>query len=199
MEAPRIRSVWRSGPEFLARFDAEARVLHPIEPVNLPANTPVSVDLHFADRRADFHLHALVRAGEPRALAFLEEERDRLELVLTCARGESLPYFKRRHTRYPCDLAARVRLPNGEERDARAIDISEGGTRLAVTSGDWRQDLNVRLSLSFVGEKIPLSLRARIASFCETRAERSVGFEFLFDSAAQRAAVQRAVAKLATR
>jgi len=191
MSAPRIRSVWQQGAEFLARFDPATRVLRPAEPVSVPSKTTVSVNLVFNDRRVEFHLHALVSDGN---LEFLEEERDRLELVLTCARGESLPYFKRRHPRYPCSLPVSVRMPDGTERKTEAVDVSNGGIRLAVKEARWPVDLTIQLAIQ-VGD-LNLKLRGRIASYCTTAIEHAVGVEFLFESAAQRSAVQQAVSSL---
>ncbi len=186
----RIRLEWPTGADFLARFDESSRTLRPLEPIAGPRGMR-SLEIYFHDRKTEFHLHAEVRDG---AIGFLDEERDRLELVLTCARGESLPYFKRRHPRYLCSLPARVTLADGV-LEARAIDLSEGGVRLAVPEHRFRVDLTIRVALSFPRD-LSLELRGRVASFCQSSLERAIGVEFLFESAAQRAKLKAAIQQL---
>lgn len=187
--APRIRIEWQTGADFLARFDEHTRTLRPAEPV--ATREALSLVLFFHDRCAEFHLH-----GEPRdgGIGFLEEERDRLELVLTCARGESLPYFKRRHPRRLCSLPVRVTLPD-RVIEATAVDISEGGIRLAVPERGWRVDLPLKLAIKVRGD-LTLELRGRVASHCRSSLEQAIGVEFLFESAAQRAKAKDAVEQL---
>jgi pSer/pThr/pTyr-binding forkhead associated (FHA) protein len=203
---PDLESVWQTGADYLSNYRQNCepgRLFHPA-PRNaslLPEATPgalLSLNIRFLDRDTNFRVHARVierqTGGEKPGLLveFVREERDRQELVLACAKGESIPYFRRRHERVPCRLPIVVHVGEDDKRPATAVDISEGGTRLVPSHG-LEKGMRVLLSLSFSENKLfpfqrrrSLVLYARVVSIVTRGLQVSAGVEFLFESSKQR-------------
>jgi hypothetical protein len=202
-----LESVYQTGADFLERYEATgetgtffcalARL-----PGQATVGAVVSVNLRFVDRDADFHVHARVveRQADGLRLAFLAEERSRQELVLTCASGESLPYYRRRHERIPCRLEGRLVTPEGRDLEVTLISISEGGALLALVNPPLEQESGARLSISSPGgEPPPPAVTCRIASVIRQGPQEGVGIEFRFSSAVKRDAMHAWVARFRQR
>jgi pSer/pThr/pTyr-binding forkhead associated (FHA) protein len=203
---PKLESVWQTGADFLSayRHDCEpGRFLHPtasdegLVPDAMPGAL-ISLDIRFLDRGTNFHVHARILSYQTGCdkpgmlLEFVKEEKDRQELVLASAKGESIPYFRRRHDRVPCRMPVLIELGKEDKISATAIDISEGGARLIATQGPERE-ARVLLHLSFPHPKLffisrtrRLEISARLVSTVTKGAQKSIGVEFLFESSSQR-------------
>jgi hypothetical protein len=195
----KIESIWPTGEEFLQGHEAAGRTgsfFHPLAEDESPlpgieVGALLSVNLRFLDRQAEFHIHAKVvecrTAGDNRGLRleFLPEERERLELVMACAGGETFPYSQRRHERTACRLPVRVNMEGGRRLDSMAIEISEGGIGL-VPSHTLKTEMSVNLAVFFPGKKKPLNIRGRVAAVIAEGPRQGVGVEFFFDSPEQR-------------
>jgi hypothetical protein len=159
----------------------------------------VSLVVRFEDREAQFHLHARVldrRTGSEKrglSLEFLKEENDRVELLLMAAKGESLPYRRRRHSRIIYELAARIDLA-GVVITAKTNNITEGGVHVALESPP-SEDTELDIELMFPNGT-SLTLRGRVAESIESGPQRGVGIEFLFASSDERDALRDQVALL---
>jgi hypothetical protein len=203
---PNLESVWQTGADFLGNyrqnsdpgrfFYSTARDEHFV--ADATPGSLLSLDIRFLDRGTNFHVHARVLdrqiGGEKPGLLleFIKEEKDREELVVASAKGESIPYFRRRHERFPCRIP--VVIDPGEENkvSATAIDISESGARLIATQG-FERGTRLLLHLLFSDKKLffvprarRLVLHARVVSTVTKGEQKSLGVEFLFESSSQR-------------
>ena len=209
---PKLESIWESGESFLAYHAVEekrpGRFFHPASgDPELPAEgvpgALLSVIIRFRDRNAEFHMHGRVlerrTAGERPGLLieFLEEEREREALVVAFARGESVPYFRRRWERISCNLYVLVHTGWGKRVDALAVDISEGGVYL-VPIHELRVEDMVTLSVTFPGRK-RIAMAGRVASVIPDGPQQGTGIEFLFESKKQRDDLVEQVALLRTK
>lgn len=203
-----LEADWQTGADFLDQFElaGEGTFFVPVpDAASLPTDAVpgaiLSVLIRFIDRGAEFNVHARVmeqHAGERvgLTLAFLEEERARQELVLTCARGESLPYYRRRHERIPCALPVRLETRSGQELETTAISISEGGAQLAMDSPPLEEDDIVWLHIAFPDLDSPLRVRGRVASVIREGPQPAVGIELQFSSVELRDQVRTQIHKL---
>lgn len=191
---PQLESVWDTGAAFLSHLRQDGGVhtfLHLVsDGASVPAfplGTVVWIGLRFEDRGAAFRLHARVverlTEGPPYGLrlAFLDEERDRRELVLACAEGESIPYLRRKAVRTPCDLAADVTRVDGSGFSARLTNVSERGAQ--IQGGPF--EVNERIGLTIALPHGPLRVRARVTSVLKGL-DAGAGLEFQFESTRQR-------------
>lgn len=209
----RLASVWRTGAELLDSLEVRPEgesVLHlPRVDDRIHAAVAdgelVSVDIRLLDRDAEFHLHGRIVGRTLRhgrrglRVALLEEERDRRELVLLCARGQSVPYFRRRYPRVPCCLPAWVAAPHNEEFETTVVTIAEGGAGLTLVSDAIWQDAMVTVSIEFEAGASPLALRSRVASIRRAGLQAGIGVEFLFESREREEALHRHVARIRRR
>jgi hypothetical protein len=204
-----LESVWRTGVEFLAQFQRDpspGTFFHPFSrsprvPARLEAGDLFAVLVRFLDRKAEFRLHARVvevrRGATPPGvvLALLPEEKERRELVLACAEGESVPYRRRRHHRLACSLAARVTPAKGPALAGTVTSLSEGGLRVLLDR-PLESDTPVRAALSFPGRLRKQEVAGRVTSTIAEGDRHSVGVEFLFESQKQRDQVGKLVGAL---
>ena len=189
-----IQSIWKTGSDFLDRFElteSDALLFQPLtSPLPAAATPGALLRLHivFEDRRVDFDVYARVKQREDDGLllAFVPEERRALELVLTSARGESLPYFRRRHPRISIQLPVVLELAaGGAQEETITLSISEGGARLALASLEPPEEARVRLTITFpTGER--QRVHGRVTSVAPDGPLPSLGVEFRFSSAAER-------------
>ncbi len=205
-----LESVWPTGASFKAHYETREEgpgyfVYTAAPGQELPPEAVlgalVSVKLRFVAEEREFAIHARVierrEAASPRGLRleFLPDERDREELILACARGESVPYFKRRHERITCSFKAEVTLANGSTAEGTVHDLSEGGLRLEVERALHVDDL-LRLSFPLPPEAEPLVVHGRVMSLTPTGPEPGAGVAFQFRSAEERDRVAGRVARL---
>lgn len=200
-----LRSVWSTGADFLASFQEgpPPRFFHPV-PVERGLPPPgvgalVSAVIVFEDRDAEFHVHARVidrRDGTIKrglTLEVIPEEQERIEVVLVAARGESLPYRRRRYERIahrmPCVLTA----SDARTWRADSTNVNEGGLHVAVR--DPLPETGVVLTAEFELEG-RRTLRARVVEAIGAGPQQGVGLEFQFVSAEERDAWWDEVAKL---
>ena len=150
----------------------------------------VSVSVRFVDRDTDFHVHAHVvaRVEDGLTLAFLPEERDRQELVLATADGESIPYLRRKAVRTPCRLEVHVTLEDGNAFDGVLSIISERGAQLSQSA--LGTDTRLQLEIVFPTQRVHVA--GRVTGTIRGPQD-GAGIEFLFGSAKQRDAVSAAV------
>ncbi len=209
--APRLDSSWETGAAFMAAYEPREPAGRLWQPVAAgrdlpPGATPgklLQLQLHFRDREASFRIHARVlerrSEGEKRGLLLelLAEEKSCHELVLACAEGESFPYFRRRFERVAAALPVQIQLHRGGKLAATAVEIGEGGAGLVPDHG-LELKSRLRLAIDFP-EDDRLAVQARVVSIMPGGPRRGVGVEFLFESAAQRAAMAERVARLRAR
>ena len=165
-------------------------------PAEATPGAVLSLELVFTDSERRFHVRGRVivrRAeGPKRGLRFelLREEAERQELVLLSARGESVPYRRRTRPRLPCHLPTELSF-DGRTHPAQLVDLSSAGAHL-TTEAMLALDAYVSLELRRAVE--PLTVAARV--MWTAPRERSVGVEFHFASADERALVAVAVREL---
>lgn len=209
-DPPIVRSVWKSGADFLEHYTeadpprifclvAADRELPP----GLSVGTMVSVVVVLEERGTEFHLHARVldrRKGTEKrgvTLELLREERDRIELLLVAARGESIPYFKRRYERIPCRVPCEIVTETGARLSGETTNVNEGGLHARVEPVP-RRDEEVLVDVTLPGDR-RWRIRARVVDVLAEGPQRGVGLEFLFASAEQRDEVRQDVAALRAR
>ena len=207
---PRLESVWQKGSDFLKNFEpgeGPGKFFHPAPddrelPPEATPGVMLSVHIRFQDRDApSFHVHARVlerrASGEKKGLLleFLAEEAERQELVLACAEGESIPFFKRRFERFPCSIPVQVYVGKGRKLESTSVDICERGIGL-VPNHRLKTEMSVRLHILFPNRKKPLTVRGRVASVMLEWPQQSVGIEFLFESIEQKKEMAGQVAML---
>lgn len=206
---PVLQSTWRTGSEFLAKFTPgdPAKLYHPSEdagdpPPGLTVGALVSVVLRFEDRDAEFHVHARIlelHASGPAPgvlLALLPEERTRLELVLTCVVGESVPY-KRRRPRVAIALPVVVRALGKPARTLTASNVNEGGFHLLMDDPGGAPDADARITLEVTWPSGKTHvIKARVIEVIGQGPQRGFGVEFQFRSTEQRDDVAAEVTKL---
>lgn len=157
-----------------------------------------SLVLRFADRDTEFQMHAvlLMRRDGVAVFELLPEERMRHELVLVAARGESLPYRRRRHTRIPCHLVVNVHCNNGQRVSGQATTFGAGGVHLALEK-PIEADQQIFMKIEFSdGRK--MSLVGRVTSCIEEGPKKGNSIEFLFESSDQRKEISAIAAELET-
>jgi hypothetical protein len=202
-----LRSSWKTGAAFLEHLiEADPpRFFHPIpQHDELPAHATVgailSVTIVIEERAAEVHLHARVldrRDGTKRhglTLEILPAERDRFEFVLVAARGESLPFWRRRHPRMPYVAPCRISPAGRPPLEGTTTNINAAGTHVAVEPV-LRQDAEVEVE--FRPRNGPAwSIRGRVAEVIREGPQRGLSIEFLFSSAEQRDAVRARIERL---
>ncbi len=209
---PRLESSWATGAEFLENHLADPKgpgvFFHPIPrnrdlPPDARTGALFLVNVRLLDRNANIFIHARVirrhASGEKRGLdlEFLDQEHDSQELLLACARGESVPWFRRRHERTECRLPVRVTFGKNERLDSVAIDVSEGGTCL-LSDRALDPEAVVTVSISF-SKKRRIYVKGRVEWARPYGPQQAAGIEFLFESAGQRDEMSRNVALLRSR
>jgi hypothetical protein len=204
-----VESVWRTGAEFLAQFQREpgpGSFFHPFSksprsPARFEPGTRCSVLIRFLDRKAEFRLHARVvevrTEKEPKGLLLelLPEEKERRELVLACAEGESVPYRRRRHHRISCSLPLKVTAPKGPSLTGTVTSLSEGGLR-ALLDRPLEPDTVVHAAIAFPGKLRRQDVAGRVTSTVVEGKQHSVGIEFQFESLKQKDQVTHLVGAL---
>ena len=203
-----LRSVWRTGEEFLAAYThAEGtppRFFHVVAAeLGLPpvaVGDLVSVVLVFEDREAEFHVHARVidrREGTTRrgvTFEVIPEEQDRVEVILVAARGESLPYRRRRYDRIPHRSACTLSTTDGRSWTADTTNVNEGGLHVAVDAP--MPETGALVAASFEVSGLRRTLHARVVESIAAGPQRGVGIEFRFSSAVERDAWWDEVSRL---
>jgi hypothetical protein len=203
-----LRSVWRTGEEFLAAYThgdgIPPRIFHAVAPeLGLPpvaVGDMVSVVLVFEDREAEFHVHARVidrREGTIRrgvTLEVIPEEQERVEVILVAARGESLPYRRRRYDRIPHRTVCTLSTPDGRTWTAETTNVNEGGLHAAVAAPMPETGAVLAASFEVSGQR--RTLQARVVESIAAGPQRGVGVEFRFASAGERDAWWDEVSRL---
>jgi Tfp pilus assembly protein PilZ len=135
------------------------------------------------------------RVAEGMRMVFDPEEHTRRDLILACARGESIPYFRRAEPRFPARLEVRVRSETGLVIITHTQDISARGMMLTT---DHRLEVGtmVALRIAFPDQSEPMTVAARIQSHVQHGARRGLGVEFQFASQDQRAFLAARIAAL---
>jgi hypothetical protein len=212
-ELPIIEASWPTGEAFLegvVQQEALASFWYAPPPGRgLPQGgrlgALVSVVLRFTDSGAELHVHARVIVRKPDGpgrglrLELIREEAERQRLVLSCARGESVGYRRRRSARIPCSLPVQVTAGDGRLVEAEATTISRHGMHLALDSPP-PLGAHVDVTVGFPGRgRRRLRLWGRVASVVPSGPQKGIGVEFVFSSAAERDALAEQVALLAAR
>lgn len=204
----RLVSTWATGAEFRSHVRESEGVctfFHPLsdeQAAHVSEGALVSVSLRFVDRDTDFHVHARVvhrveKDGAPGlVLAFLPEEKDRKELVLASAEGDSVPYLRRKAVRTACSLGVQVALEDGTTFDCVMSTISERGAHLDTARLHPHQRVHLRIVMPDRGPLIEVGGRVtgKIVGLQE-----GAGIEFIFGSSKQRDAVAAQVAAFRSR
>ena len=202
-----LRSVWETGAEFLAHYleTDPPRFFHPVPrneplPPNVAVGDLISVTIDIREREAEVHLHARVldrRDGTERrglTLETLPEERDRMEFVLVAARGESLPYLRRRHSRVPYRASCRVTSRGRPPLAGETTNLNAAGVHLAVEPALPR-GAEVEVAID-ANDTRAWTLRGRVVEVIEEGPQRGLSIEFLFSSARQRDDARERVERL---
>lgn len=203
-----LRSAWLTGAEFLAAYSpgegTPPRFFHSVpEELGLPpaaVGDLVSVIVVIEDREAEFHVHARVidrREGTTRrgfTLEIIPEEQERVEVILVAARGESLPYRRRRYDRVPHRAACTLSAPDGRTWTAETTNINEGGLHAAVDAPMPETGALVAASFEIASQR--RTLHARVVESVAAGPQRGVGVEFRFSSATERDAWWDEVSRL---
>ncbi len=188
IDITRLHSRWADGQELLSHFEDGEPAQLLIPGLQTPARDGELCQLvvHLDDRGADFrlHVHICTRSSEGVRVEFLPEERQRLEVLLVAARGESLPYLTRRFPRIACELKARLTLPDGSSIDTTVNEISAGGAFVAAST-PLPIDARLVVDVVFPGNR-KLEVRARIVQSVATGPVPGNSVEFLFSSAEER-------------
>jgi len=175
---------YSDGVALLADYDAATNSIS--SPATLAAETgaEVAITVRLDDLARDFRIHGhLIAAGDGTRLAFDAEADTTRDLVLACARGESVPYFRRTETRIPARLEVRLRSETGLVIVSHTQNISARG--LMLTS-DHRLEVGTKVALRIVfPSEEPVTVAGRVQSR-RTGPLRGFGIEFLYASEEQR-------------
>ena len=205
---------WTTGESFLERYVPSAEggpgrfVFHGRPgwrpPPGVRRGRVLGLRLWFDQLEVPLRVHARVLevidekdAGSLR-LEFLEEERDREVLVVACAHGENVPFFRRRHERVRCDLPVRIRDPSGDTERGRVAVVSERGAHLVIDTLH-RPGTLLDLAIRFPHRWRRVRLRAEVRSVIEGGPQRGVGVEFHLDDRKHRLHIAEGVALVRAR
>ncbi|MFZ5470914.1 MAG: PilZ domain-containing protein [Myxococcota bacterium] len=201
----RLEVSWKNGDELLSAFDLTAgRVIAPAPGGVLPAQPVVGELVEFRARLQDRALEVIAHcrvierlAANPAGwrLEFAAGQEGRRELLLALARGDQVPWGKRRSKRVPVMLSATVHR-EGRRTRAHTINVSDEGLCL-VTKSPYavNADISMRvwpLPFAFVW---PPLLRGRVTSCFQLEEEYAIGINLRFVSAGQARGWKRVVAK----
>jgi DNA-binding response OmpR family regulator len=186
-----LSASYPNGAAFVAAYAASTNrfALPRREP--LPVDRAITVTVRLEDVEREFRIHG--RTAEGGRVVFGDDAAR--DLLLSCARGESIPYFRRAHPRHPVRLAVRMSAPDGLAIVSHSQDVSARGIMLST---DHKLEVGtlVGLRIAFPGRDEPLEVGGKIQSAIATGPRRGVGIEFQFTSQAQRTEVADRVAKL---
>lgn len=172
------------GAALLADYDATTCTLSAPASLEQESGHAISITVRIDELGRDFRApgHVLAIDGALR-LAFDAEAEATRELVLACARGESVPYFRRTEARIPARLEVRMRSETGLVIVSHTQNISARGLMLTT---DHRLDVGTKVALRIVfPQEEPLTIAGRVQSQ-RTGALRGLGIEFMFASEDQR-------------
>lgn len=190
---------WERGEDFLDCFqDAALATLRTKRPssFSMSAGDLCALLLRFKDRDTDFQLHATILEadGGEVLFQFLAEERMRLEMVLVSARGESLPYRRRRQTRIPLHCQATLTLSGQSPKLGRTFNLGAGGLQLHLENPiALEETVAVLISLP---DRVTLDLVGRISGKIDEGPEQGNSVEFLFRSPSERDSVAEQVERI---
>lgn len=206
-----LASVWDAGAQFMACYQTSPEgagvLFHPVPapqafPPRAVPGTPVALRIHFRDRDYRFLVYARVieRVERPELrglrLELHPEERESQQLVVACAEGLSIPYFRRRYERIPCSLPAELELPGGTVLSGTCDVISPRGMHVALAGPLPAEDESVACRLRFTAQRRPQVVPGRVVSAIKAGPRKGVGIEYLFESRSQREALAAQVALL---
>jgi signal transduction histidine kinase/DNA-binding response OmpR family regulator len=163
--------------------------------VSVDAGGDIAITIRLEDVGREFRVHGhLISVDDAIRIAFDDSAAPTRDLVLACARGESVPYFRRTEQRIPARLEVRLRSETGLVIASHTQNISARG--LMLTS-DHRLGIGTRVALriAFPGEE-PLTIAGHVQSH-RTGPMRGLGIEFLYASEDQREALVARLALLA--
>ena len=158
----------------------------------------VCVLLEFEDTGRRFHVSTRVlsraAAGESRGIRFefMRDQPLRQEIVLMSARGESIPYRRRKRERVERTLDAKL-MVGSETLAATLADVSPTGALVEVDD-ELELDSTVHVDVQIFDARVRVA--ARLSWSAPRGGRHAHGLEFLFESAEQRDQVARAVAQL---
>lgn len=195
---------WATGRQFLADFEASrlGRLNVEVADRNLasrlkPGDT-VSLSATLLDRRIEVRVFcsvlgpAQVGAGQRFRLELKPGQDERCWLLLGAAKGESVPYRRRRHPRTETVWQVTARDESGFKVRCSTTNLSEGGLGLSsalplVIDATWR------LSVWPRGRLLPLSLVGRLLWCQEFPSPYLYGVSLRFERQAERARWARLV------
>jgi signal transduction histidine kinase/ActR/RegA family two-component response regulator len=165
-------------------------------PASVPfdAGRDIAITIKLENVGREFRIHGhLISVDDALRIAFDPKADSTRDLVLACARGESVPYFRRTEQRISARLSVRLRSETGLVIASHTQNISARG--LMLTS-DHRLSIGTKVALriAFPDEE-PLTVAGLVQSQ-RTGPLRGLGIEFLYASDEQRDQVVARLAKL---
>ncbi len=186
---------YADGAALLADFDAATNTVSAPPSLEQETERDVSITVCIDDPGRDFRIHGRVLAvGDALRLAFDEGAETTRDLILACARGESVPYFRRSESRIPARLEVRMRSETGLVIVSHTQNISARGLMLTT---DHTLDVGTKVALRIVfPDEEPLTIAGRVQSR-RGGALRGLGIEFMYTSEDQREELVRHLEALA--
>ncbi|MFN0250117.1 MAG: ATP-binding protein [Kofleriaceae bacterium] len=175
---------YANGAALLADYTATTNSIAAPASVRVDAGRDVAITIRLEDVGREFRvLGSLVSVDDAIRIAFDENAASTRDLVLACARGESVPYFRRMEQRIAARLEVRLRSETGLVIASHTQNISARGLMLTT---DHRLGIGTRVALriAFPGEE-PLTIAGHVQSV-RSGPLRGLGIEFLYTSQGQR-------------
>jgi CheY-like chemotaxis protein/Tfp pilus assembly protein PilZ len=191
-----LSAAFADGAAFLAGYDPATASFVIRRRGVLPVGRRVILTVRLEAVEREFRVHGSVGGPAPGGVRVVFDADDAArDLLLSCARGESIPYFRRAHPRYPARLEVRLVTPT-LVICSHSQDVSARGLMLS-TDHRFEAGTLVALRVAFPGRPEPLEVAGRVQSCVAAGPRRGIGIEFQFSSQEQRDEVAERVAKLA--
>lgn len=209
LKTEELSASWPSAAELLAAFLPERAgcLLAPHRGTGLPAKPKLGDQVELRARLADQAVEVIAlckvverRDGAGWVLQFIPGQEGRRELLLSLARGESVPWGRRRSPRYSVILGAKATHANGSSLQGQVVNVSNDGLCL-ITSFATAVGAELRIRLWPMPYKLmwALALRGKVTACNPVNEQFALGINLQFVSLKQAKSWKKVVAAAAAK
>jgi hypothetical protein len=201
-----LDATWPTGAAFLDAFDAQGlgRVEAPVRSAPPPLGEELQLRARIEERNLE--VMALCRVVTSRSASvstvcceFLEGQQSRRDLLLALARGDSVPWGRRKSARIAVMLSATVHS-GGRRLRAHTVNVSDDGLCVLLPERpELAAQLTVRVWPMPVALMWPPFLKGRVTGTTPLKNGHAVGINLSFVSAKQANGWKRLVSRAGKR